>query len=136
MNKNSLILNVIVAVLGLLMVLAVFTWAPACDGQLELANGNFVAMKCVHAVKAAACFGVILVAVALDGMLKKKVSVLPIIVIGIFLLLLPKASAFGIGICVKETMVCQTAGLWMRIIGGLTALAGVAGFFLKGKKDL
>jgi len=134
--KGKNVLNIIALVLGVLAILAVFVFAPVCDGMLELANGNQVPMKCLHSGKAFVMLGIVLAILALENIWKKRVTPLPILVIGILMLVLPMSNAIGIGICVKETMACQATGLWMRIIGVVTAIIGLAGFFSKGKHDL
>ena len=140
MSKESCnskpIFNLAALVLGAVMILAIFVWAAPCSGQLELANGNFVPMKCLYTGKAAVIAGIILMGAGLDGLLKKQVSPITITVIGILLFVLPFANIIGIGVCVKEGMACHASAIWMKIIGALTVIDGIACFFVKWRHDL
>ena len=137
MKKNAFIcFNIAALIFAAVLILAISIWAPACSGQLELANGKFVSMKCVYTVKACILISVILIAASLENIIKKRFSPLIYIVIGIVLILITFTSSVGIGICMKEEMACHTSALWIRILGGLTLADGVITFFLKDKHSL
>lgn len=135
-NQKALYFNLAGLILGAVLLIAIFTWAAPCSGQLELANGNFTAMKCVYTAKAIALISIVLLVVAVENIFKKRPAPLAYIVIGLAIILVTFTNAVGIGICVKADMSCHAMALWARIIGGLIMLDGIAMFFIKGKNDL
>lgn len=132
MNINlSKITSIILALVSLLILGAIFIWAPACDSLLELKNGNMTNMKCFYTGKAAAALSIVLLVACISAFFSKG-SQWIIITIGILLIALTYTSFIGIGICKKDTMMCHTTALWIRIGGILTILGEI--FMLFDKK--
>ena len=115
---------------------AMLIWAQPCSGTLELANGNFVPMKCAYTAKAAVLVAIVLFGAAIENLLKKRLSPIVYVLIGFVLFILPFANALGIGVCVKEAMACSATAVWLKICGAVTALIGLVSFFRKDDMDV
>lgn len=118
-------------VISLLILGAMYIWAPVCDGLLELANGNKVHMKCFYTAQATTVLVILLLVLAISSLITKKTNPVMIIALGIMLIILTYQSFLGIGICMKETMACHDTAPWIRGGGILTILIGIAAFFTK-----
>ncbi|MBQ3405329.1 MAG: DUF4418 family protein [Oscillospiraceae bacterium] len=129
-------LNLAGLILSVILLIAVFTWAKPCSGQLELANGNFVAMKCVYTGKALALISAALIVIALENIAKKRSAPFAFIILGLAFIIVTFSGALGIGVCVKEGMACHATALWARVIGALTLIDGIVMLLNKGEKDL
>lgn len=136
MKTKITAINSAAIILSLLMIGAALIMAPPCSGTLELAAGAMIPMKCTYTAKAAVLLSIILLAAALENIMKKRLSPLTFIIIGLSLLVLPFPDILGIGVCVKEGMACFKTALWLKSIGGLTALLGIISIFVRGKYDL
>ncbi|MBP2626619.1 MAG: hypothetical protein H6Q68_1330 [Firmicutes bacterium] len=111
---------------------AIFLWAPVCQGHLQLMNGNEVPMKCFYTGKTSVILSILFIIVGIEDVLRKKISSLFFIGMGIVLFLLPNNS-WGIGVCKKETMACITTALWIKGVGVGSVLYGIVTLF---KKDI
>lgn len=131
----SKIVTIILALVSLLMLGAIFIWAPACDSLLELKNGNMTNMKCFYTGKAAAALSIVLLVTCISAFFSKG-SQWTIIIIGILLIALTYTSFIGIGICKMDTMMCHTTALWIRVGGILTILGGTFMLFNKNTKKI
>lgn len=125
MEKNlSKIFLVIEISLSLIILGAIFIWAPVCDGLLKLENGNMVHMKCFYTGQASVILSVLLLASAIAAYMSKndhkKVHFI-VALIGIMLFANTFTSSIGIGICKMDTMACHTTASWIRI-GGILAV--------------
>lgn len=120
-------------VCALVILGAVYLWAPVCTGLLELKNGNMVPMKCAHAAKLFVALSVVGGLCALAGLVSKRVNkglALVVLAAGVLLIVNTFASAVGIGICVSPTMACHTTALWVRVCGAVMGLAGLVLLFV------
>ena len=99
---------------------AVLLWAPVCSGTLELANGNMVPMRCTYTAKVELLLALILAAVAVAALVTKR----PMTV------LLTFDTPLSIGVCKSADMACQSTALWLRIAGGISTVATLAGALL------
>ncbi len=118
-------------VIALLMLGAMYIWAPVCDGLLELANGNMVHMKCFYARQAVTVVVLLLLVQAASAYITKKTNPVMIVALGIMLVALTYQSFLGIGICMNDTMPCHDTASWIRGGGTLTILIGIAACFTK-----
>ena len=104
---------------------AVLLWAPVCSGTLELANGNMVPMRCTYTAKIALMLAVILAAMAVAALVTKRPMT-----VALALLSLAFDTPLSIGVCKSADMACQSTALWLRIAGGISAVATLAGALL------
>lgn len=111
---------------SLLILGALFKWAPVCSGLLTLQNGSMVHMKCFYTGQASIVLAVLLLVTALVAFLSKtdhnKIQGL-VVLIGIMLIANTYESVIGIGICKKAEMACNTTALWIKA-GGALAIGG------------
>ena len=96
---------------------AVLLWAPVCSGTLELANGNMVPMRCTYTAKVELLLALILAAVAM-------------VLLSLAIVLLTFDTPLSIGVCKSADMACQSTALWLRIAGGISTVATLAGALL------
>lgn len=134
-NKLSKTVTIVLALVSLLMLGAIFIWAPACDTLLELKSGNMTNMKCFYTGKAAAALALVLLVTCISSFFSKGHQ-WTIIIIGILLIALTYTSFIGIGICKKDTMMCHDTALWIRIGGILAILGGTFMLFNKDTKKI
>lgn len=130
MSRFNKILKIIPIILGALLIGANLFWAPVCSGKLKLMNGTLASMKCFYTGKASIIFAIIIIIVAIQDLLQKKISWLFYIGVGIVLILLP-SSTYGIGVCKMEGMACGKTALWIRGIGVASILYSIASLFIK-----
>lgn len=109
---------------------AVYIWAPVCTGLLELKNGNMVAMKCAHAAK---LFVALSVVGGLAGLVSKRINkglAIAVLACGVLLIANTFSSAIGIGVCASPTMACNTTAVWVRVCGALMGLSALVLLFV------
>lgn len=106
---------------------AVLLWAPVCSGTLELANGNMVPMRCAYTAKVAVLLALILAAVAVAGIATKHPATLALVLLSAAIVLLTFDTPLSIGVCKSADMACQATALWLRVAGGVSLVAAVAG---------
>lgn len=106
---------------------AVLLWAPVCAGSLELANGNMVPMRCAYTAKVAVLLALILAAVAVAGMVTKHPATLALVLLSAAIVLLTFDTPLSIGVCKSADMACRATALWLRVAGGVSLVAAVAG---------
>lgn len=135
-KKITFLSNLIPLIMSLLIIGAVLIWAPVCDGMLELASGNEVHMKCFYTSQASIIVAIILFVISAKNLFLKRNEIIAYLAIGILLFLLPITSPIGIGVCVKETMSCQTTAVWLKVIGAVVALSGFLTIFSKSEHDV
>lgn len=109
---------------------AVLLWAPVCSGTLELANGNMVPMRCAYTAKIALMLAVILAAVAVAALVTKRPMTVALVLLSLALVLLTFDTPLSIGVCKSADMACQSTALWLRVAGGISAVAALAGALL------
>lgn len=117
--------------ISLLILGALYIWAPVCEGLLELANGTMVHMKCFYTSQATTVLVLLLLVLAITSLLTQRTDGIMIIAIGILLISLTYQSFLGIGICVKETMDCHSTALWIRGGGVAIILMGIVSVLKK-----
>ncbi|MFZ3130988.1 MAG: DUF4418 family protein [Desulfosporosinus sp.] len=133
MKKNLAKIILGIQLLASLLVLgALFIWAPVCTGLLTLGNGNMAHMKCYYTGQASIALAVILLITAIVAYLSKtdhqKLQWV-IIVIGIMIIANTFTSIIGIGICKNPDMACNTTAVWLRGSGVLAILSGLIDIF-------
>jgi hypothetical protein len=122
---------------ALLILGAVFIWAPVCSGLLTLQNGTLVHMKCFYTAQASIVLALILVIAAIAAFFSKtdhnKIHWV-IIVIGIMIIANTYDSIIGIGICKKVTMECHTTAVWLKVGAALAIISGLLDIFANSSK--
>jgi len=117
---------------ALLILGAVFLWAPVCTALLTLQNGSMVHMKCFYTGQTSVLLSLILLAAAIAAFLSKKDHhkiQWVIILIGILLIASTSESVIGIGICKKAEMACNATAFWIKTGGGLAIVGGLIYIF-------
>lgn len=109
---------------------AVLLWAPVCSGTLELANGNMVPMRCAYTAKVAVLLALVLAAVAVAALVTKRPMTVALVLLSLALVLLTFDTPLSIGVCKSADMACQSTALWLRIAGGISTVAALAGALL------
>lgn len=116
------------AILSVVMVGAVKTWAPVCSGMIDLVNGNQTHMKCWFSAQAVVCIAILTAAMAFVSMVMKESSdakkLQTVIIAACVLMILIFTSL--IGICAKAEMSCHVTGLWVKTISLIIAALGFA----------
>ena len=102
---------------------AVLLWAPVCSGTLELANGNMVPMRCTYTAKVELLLALILAAVAVAALVTKRPMTVALVLLSLAIVLLTFDTPLSIG-------VCKSTALWLRIAGGISTVATLAGALL------
>lgn len=109
---------------------AVLLWAPVCSGTLELANGNMVPMRCTYTAKVELLLALILAAVAVAALVTKRPMTVALVLLSLAIVLLTFDTPLSIGVCKSADMACQSTALWLRIAGGISTVATLAGALL------
>ena len=113
---------------SILVIGAVYSWAPVCDGLLELKNGNMVHMKCFYTAQASVVLAIVLLIAAIIAYLSKtdhrKVQWI-VFVLGFMLIANTIDSTIGIGIC-KKVMACHDTAVWIKSAGIIAILSSLA----------
>jgi len=122
---------------ALLILGAVFLWAPVCTALLTLQNGSLVHMKCFYTGQVSVLLALILLAAAIAAFLSKtdhhKIQWV-VILIGIMLIANTTESVIGIGICKKAEMACNTTAFWIKAGGTLAVVGGLLDIFANRTK--
>lgn len=117
---------------SLLVLGAIFIWAPVCNGLLTLGNGNMVHMKCFYTGQASIALAITLLITAIAAYLSKtdhhKIQ-WAIIVMGIMIIANTVESIIGIGICKNTAMACNITAVWLRVSGVLAIISGFIDIF-------
>lgn len=129
---HKILLYCLIAV-SLLLLGAIYIWAPVCNGFLELANGNMVPMRCLYTAKAATVLSILLLVLAVASLLTKKSNPVMVIALGIMLIAVTYESFLGIGVC-KKVMACHDTAFWLRSGGILTIILGLVSALKKPKQ--
>lgn len=114
MKNVKLIVPIISLVCAAVVCGAVLLWAPVCAGTLELANGNMVPMRCAYTAKVAVLLALLLALVLLS----------------VAIVLMTFDTPLSIGVCKSADMACQATAVWLRVAGGVSAVAALAGALL------
>jgi len=69
--------------IGLLMIVSTHSWAKPCTKMIETVQGTEMYMSCHYLKIIAVILGIGLMAISVEGIIKKKVSVFLLIVTGI-----------------------------------------------------
>lgn len=116
---------------------AVLLWAPVCAGSLELANGNMVPMRCAYVGKTALLLAVILAIVAATELVSRRsvpAATVAAVALSVALVVVTFATPFSGGVCASADMACQTTALWLRLCGGVSAVAAGSAAVLNPKR--
>lgn len=125
----------IILIIGAIIILgAIYIWAPVCTNFLELKTGKLVHMHCHYSAITASMFALVMLALVLDSLLLKKKNIIAPIVIGILLFILIGNSGLGIGICMMATMKCHTTAPWLYTASALSIVSGIIAYFQNRKE--
>ncbi|WP_418995204.1 DUF4418 family protein [Adlercreutzia equolifaciens] len=130
MKNLSLLAPIAALVCAVVICGAVLLWAPVCAGMLELANGNMVPMRCTYTAKVELLLALILAVVAVVALVTKRPMTVALVLLSLAIVLLTFDTPLSIGVCKSADMACQTTALWLRIAGGVSAVAALAGALL------
>ena len=90
----------------------------------ETVQGTEMYMPCHYLKIIAVILGIGLMAISVEGIIKKKVSVFLLIVTGIVCIWSTIESIGGLHICAMKEMACHTTVVWIRVLGILSVLVG------------
>ena len=128
MKNVKLIVPIISLVCAAVVCGAVLLWAPVCAGTLELANGNMVPMRCAYTAKVAVLLALVLVALA--ALVTKRPMTVALVLLSVAIVLMTFDTPLSIGVCKSADMACQATAVWLRVAGGVSAVAALAGALL------
>lgn len=127
MKNVKLIVPIISLVCAAVVCGAVLLWAPVCAGTLELANGNMVPMRCAYTAKVAVLLALVLAAVAVAALVTKRPMTVALVLLSVAIVLMTFDTPLSIGVCKSADMACQATAVWLRVAGGVSAVAALAG---------
>ena len=130
MKNVKLIVPIISLVCAAVVCGAVLLWAPVCAGTLELANGNMVPMRCAYTAKVAVLLALVLAAVAVAALVTKRPMTVALVLLSVAIVLMTFDTPLSIGVCKSADMACQATAVWLRVAGGVSAVAALAGALL------
>lgn len=133
-GRLLLVGNAVSAVCAVLVLGAVFVWAPPCQGLLELANGNLVSMRCVYTGKAAALLALLLLVACAASAVTKRPFTAVTVGLSVALALLAFETPVTIGVCKSAGMACGATAAWLAACGGVSAVSALAVFFAGGQR--
>lgn len=87
-------------------------------------------MRCAYTAKIALILAIILAAVAVAALVTKRPMTVALVLLSLALVLLTFDTPLSIGVCKSADMACQSTALWLRIAGGISAVAALAGALL------
>ncbi len=133
MNKvKNAVPEILLVISAVLIIGAIYFWAPVCSGLLELKSGKLVHMKCHYSAVTSVLLAIIMLVVAFESFLTKKKSFLLLpVIIGIMLLIILKDGPLSLGMCKMDTMACQKTKIWINLSGILAVISGLSAFFLE-----
>lgn len=135
--KVTIILKAVSLSCALVAIGAVLFWAPVCSGSLELANGNMAPMRCAYAGKTALLLAAILAIVATTELVSRRsapAATVAVVALSVALVVVTFATPVSGGICASADMACQTTALWLRLCGGVSAVAAVGAAVLNPER--
>lgn len=127
-EKNVVVhraLMVVAAVAAVVAVAASFSWAPPCEGVLELANGNAVPMRCAWTQRAVVLLGTVLTCAAIGAIAAGKGGSWAVSLLAVAMIAVTFDTVAGIGVC-KSEMACWTMAAWVRGCAAVALVAAVA----------
>lgn len=126
-------MKVICGLAALVVLGAIYIWAPVCDQLIPLQNGNMTHMRCFYTAQAATYLAILLLACSVVTLaIKNGKTAIAIIslIIGIMLITITMES-IGIGVCKKTTMSCIQTAVWLKGCGIVAIIASAVQFFIK-----
>ena len=93
--------------IGLLMIVSTHSWAKPCTKMIETVQGTEMYMPCHYLKIIAVILGIGLMAISVEGIIKKKVSVFLLIVTGIVCIWSTIESIGGLHICAMKWRAIQ-----------------------------
>ena len=130
MKNLSLLAPIAALVCAVVICGAVLLWTPVCAGMLELANGNMVPMRCTYTAKVELLLALILAAVAVAALVTKRPMTVALVLLSVAIVLMTFDTPLSIGVCKSADMACQATAVWLRVAGGVSAVAALAGALL------
>ena len=103
---------------------AVYIWAPVCSGLLELADGRLIPMRCLYTAKAATILALLLLVQVISSVVGKRDNPFMVIALGIMFVAITFESFMGIGIC-RRVMECHDTAFWLRAGGAVVIIVGL-----------
>ena len=135
MNKTAWMIVCLVGAIAMAGVAIASAALGGCPGQLELANGNFVPMKCHWAFVADTFVGLAGAIVALLGIICKEASgrrAIGIALIAVAAVAAVMPTSFAIGTCAMPEMHCNGTA---PIVWACAAIAIVIGLLMAVKAN-
>jgi hypothetical protein len=129
-TKVSMIMSIVCGLIALIVIGAIYIWAPVCDQFIEMANGNMTHMKCFYTAHAATYLAILLLVSSIIGLVTKNSTAIISLIIGIMLITITN-DAIGIGVCKKSTMSCIQTAVWLKGCGIITIIASAVQLFIK-----
>ena len=126
--------NLLNAILGAILLIAVKYISPVCTGKVLLQSGKEMPMRCHYTSTAVILIAIILIALSIELYIRKAHPPITFIVLGLILFIIPLDTPFSIGVCMKP-MECHSTALWIKIISGILILSGISTFFLKDENS-
>jgi hypothetical protein len=125
-----MIMQIICGLTALVVLGAIYIWAPVCDQFLQLANGNMTHMRCFYTAHAATYLAILLLVSSVVSLATKNKTAIISLIIGIMLITITN-DTIGIGVCKKSTMSCIQTAVWLKGCGIVTIIAGAGQLFIK-----
>ncbi len=136
MNKiKNWIPEILLAVSAILIIGAIYVWAPVCTKLLELKTGKLIHMNCHHSAVASVILAVIMLGILLESFIYKKKSVIVPCLIGIALFIVMKDTPLSLGMCKMPSMACNKTLIWIDISGIMAILSGLSAWAFERKKN-
>ena len=86
-----------------------------------------VPMRCTYTAKVELLLALILAAVAVVALVTKRPMTVALVLLSLAIVLLTFDTPLSIGVCKSADMACQATAVWLRIAGGVSAVAALAG---------
>ena len=129
-TKVLMIMQIICGLTALIVLGAIYIWAPVCDQFLQLANGNMTHMKCFYTAYAATYLAILLLASSIISLATRNKTAIISLIIGIMLITITN-DTIGIGVCKKSTMSCIQTGIWLKGCGIVTIIVSAVQLLVK-----
>ena len=128
-NASNALLGIVVAC-GMVVLGAVFVWAPPCSEGIETAMGNIVPMRCTWTAHAGALLGIVITVVAMGALAFEHPVDGPLcialVALSAALFAISFESPVTIGVCTSDGMACAATALWLRGCGLVALVSSVA----------
>ena len=87
-------------------------------------------MRCAYTAKVAVLLALVLTAVAVAALVTKRPMTVALVLLSVAIVLMTFDTPLSIGVCKSADMACQATAVWLRVAGGVSAVAALAGALL------